>query len=171
LAGAFAGASDIIVADEAVSALDVSVQAQVLNLLEEHQRDVGTSYIFISHDLGVVRYVSDDILVMYAGHVAESGPAEKVLKAPYHPYTEALLSAAPHPDPDAAPTPIRLQGSVPTLREAFAGCFFAGRCFRKIGSICDHTPPPAQISLDSTDHVIYCHIPLDELAEAPLVSE
>jgi peptide/nickel transport system ATP-binding protein len=163
LAGAFAGNASLIVADEAVSALDVSVQAQVLNLLEEHQREAGTSYIFISHDLGVVRYVSDDILVMYAGHVAESGPAASVLNAPSHPYTEALLSAAPVPDPDAALTPIRLPGAVPTLREQFQGCFFAGRCPRKIGAICDHTPPPARPGPESPDHVIYCHIPVDEL--------
>ena len=164
LAGAFAGNSDLIVADEAVSALDVSVQAQVLNLLQEHQREVGSAYVFISHDLGVVRYVSDDILVLYAGHVAESGPAECVLSAPSHPYTEALLSAAPAPDPDAAPTPIRLSGAVPTLREEVTGCFFAGRCPRKIGNICDDTPPLAQTGPDSPDHLIYCHIPVDQLA-------
>lgn len=164
LAGAFAGNSDLIVADEAVSALDVSVQAQVLNLLEQHQRETGTSYVFISHDLGVVRYVSDDILVLYAGHVAETGPAESVLNSPSHPYTEALLSAAPVPDPEAAPTPIRLSGAVPTLRERFQGCFFAGRCPRKIGPICDTTPPPAREGPDSSDHVIYCHIPIEELA-------
>ena len=164
LAGAFAGNSDLIVADEAVSALDVSVQAQVLNLLEQHQRETGTSYVFISHDLGVVRYVSDDILVLYAGHVAETGPAESVLNSPSHPYTEALLSAAPVPDPEAAPTPIRLSGAVPTLRERFQGCFFAGRCPRKIRPICDTTPPPAREGPDSSDHVIYCHIPIEELA-------
>ena len=163
LAGAFAASPELIVADEAVSALDVSVQAQVLNLLEDHQSEAGTSYIFISHDLGVVRYVSDDILVMYAGHVAESGPAESVLNAPSHPYTEALLSAAPVPDPDAAPTRIRLPGAVPTLRERFQGCFFAGRCPRKIGPICDETPPPAHTGPDSPQHVIYCHIPVEEL--------
>ena len=165
LAGAFAGNSELIVADEAVSALDVSVQAQVLNLLQQHQRETGTSYVFISHDLGVVRYVSDDILVLYAGHVAESGPTESVLNSPSHPYTEALLSAAPVPDPDAAPTPIRLPGAVPTLRERFQGCFFAGRCPRKIGDICDTTPPPAREGPDSSDHVIYCHIPIEELAD------
>ncbi|MCH8974844.1 MAG: ABC transporter ATP-binding protein, partial [Chloroflexi bacterium] len=165
LAGAFAGSADVIVADEAVSALDVSVQAQVLNLLKAHQREEGASYIFISHDLAVVRYVSDDILVLYAGHVAESGPAERVLEAPSHPYTEALLSAAPVPDPDAEPTHIRLEGAVPTLREAFKGCFFAGRCPRKIGSVCDDTPPPARTGPGSAEHVIYCHIPVEELAE------
>lgn len=163
LAAAFAGNADLIVADEAVSSLDVSVQAQVLNLLEQHQRDAGTSYIFISHDLGVVRYVSDDILVLYAGHVAESGPAGCVLNAPSHPYTEALISAAPVPDPDATPSTIRLEGAVPTLRERFEGCFFAGRCPRKIGPICDQTPPPARPGPDSPNHIIYCHIPVDEL--------
>ena len=163
LAGAFAGNSDVIVADEAVSALDVSVQAQVLNLLEEHQRKEGTAYVFISHDLGVVRYLSDDILVLYAGHVAESGPAESVLSAPSHPYTEALLSAAPVPDPEAVATPIRLPGAVPTLHKAFEGCFFAGRCPRKIGPICDEAPPPARTGPESPDHLIYCHIPVDDL--------
>ena len=151
-------------ADEAVSSLDVSVQAQVLNLLEERQRELGTSYVFITHDLGVVRYISDAILVLYAGHVAEYGPAKSVLDYPSHPYTEALLSAAPVPDPDAAPTLIRLPGAVPTMREAFKGCFFAGRCPRKIGPICDETPPPARAGPDSPEHVIYCHIPVDELA-------
>ena len=164
IAGAFAANPDVIVADEAVSALDVSVQAQVLNLLQEHQQAEGTSYIFITHDLGVVRYVSDDILVMYAGHVAESGPTEPVLSAPFHPYTEALLSAAPVPDPDAKPTEIRLEGAVPTMRERFQGCFFAGRCPRKIGPICDETPPPARTGPDSPNHIINCHIPVEELA-------
>ncbi len=163
LAAAFAGNADLIVADEAVSSLDVSVQAQVLNLLEQHQREMGTSYIFISHDLGVVRYISDDILVLYAGHVAESGPAGCVLNAPSHPYTEALLSAAPVPDPDATPSRIRLEGAVPALRERFEGCFFAGRCPRKIGPVCDQTPPPARLEPDSPNHIIYCHIPVDEL--------
>ncbi len=163
LASAFAANPDLVVADEAVSALDVSVQAQVLNLLENHQRETGNAYVFITHDLGVVRYVSDDILVLYAGHVAEYGPSPDVLSAPSHPYTEALLSAAPIPDPDAEPTHIRLEGSVPTLRAAFEGCFFAGRCPRKLGDICDHTPPPQQTGLNGDGHVINCHIPVEEL--------
>ena len=164
LAGAFAANPEIVVADEAVSSLDVSVQAQVLNLLEERQKEAGNSYVFISHDLGVVRYVSDDILVLYAGNVAEYGPAASLLKAPFHPYTEALLSAAPIPDPDAEPTRIRLSGAVPTMREQFKGCFFAGRCPRKLGSICDEKPPPARQGPDSANHMIYCHIPVDELS-------
>ena len=166
LATAFAGDPDFIVADEAVSALDVSVQAQVLNLLESHQKEAGTSYVFISHDLGVTRYVSDEIMVLYAGHVAEFGKTEDVLQAPSHPYTEALLSSVPIPDPDAKPTRIRLQGSVPTLRGRFPGCFFAGRCPRKIGSICDESAPPAQVTPGGEGHVIHCHIPLEELAAA-----
>ena len=165
LASAFAANPDLVVADEAVSALDVSVQAQVLNLLEQHQRETGNSYVFITHDLGVVRYISDDILVLYAGHVAEYGPSEAVLSAPSHPYTEALLSAAPVPDPDAEPTHIRLEGSVPTLRTAFKGCFFAGRCPRKIGDICDNEPPPEQRGPGGESHMINCHIPVDELEQ------
>jgi peptide/nickel transport system ATP-binding protein len=165
LAGAFAANPKLVVLDEAVSALDVSVQAQVLNLLDRHQDETGNSHIFISHDLGVMRYVSDDILVLYAGHVAESGPAESVLNSPSHPYTEALLSAAPIPDPDAPPTQIRLPGAVPTMRERFQGCFFAGRCPRKLeGGICDTTPPPVRTGPRSSKHVIHCHIPLEELA-------
>jgi len=163
IAGSFAGNADLIIADEAVSSLDVSVQAQILNLLGEHQSEAGTSYIFISHDLGVVRYVSDKIMVLYAGHVAESGPTECVLTAPSHPYTEALLSAVPVPDPDATPTRIRLPGAVPSLRQRFQGCFFAGRCPRKVGDICDTTPPPGRTGPDSPDHVIYCHISIDQL--------
>ena len=165
LASAFAANPDLVVADEAVSALDVSVQAQVLNLLEEHQRETGNSYVFITHDLGVVRYVSDDILVLYAGHVAEYGPSEAVLSSPSHPYTEALLSAAPVPDPDAEPSHIRLEGSVPTLRSEFKGCFFAGRCPRKIGDICDSEPPPEQQGPGGENHTINCHIPIAELGQ------
>ncbi len=164
LAGAFAAEPQLIMADEAVSALDVSVQAQVLNLLVERQQQDDVSYVFITHDLGVVRYVSDEILVLYAGHVAEFGNAEDVLTLPSHPYTEALLSAAPTPDPDAEQTRIRLDGAVPTLREAFTGCFFAGRCPRKIGDICDQQQPPLRSDADRPGHVINCHIPVHELA-------
>ena len=162
IAGAFAASPDLVVADEAVSALDVSVQAQVLNLLRSHQQDTNTSYVFITHDLGVVRYLSDDILVLYAGHVAEAGPANQVLSLPSHPYTEALMSAAPIPDPDAEPTVIRLSGAVPTMRAEFKGCFFAGRCPRKVGPVCDDTPPPSRTT-PGGGHLINCHIPLEEL--------
>jgi peptide/nickel transport system ATP-binding protein len=164
LAAAFAADPSLVIADEAVSALDVSVQAQVLNLITRRQAEQGTSFIFISHDLGVVRYISDEVVVMYAGHIAESGSAEAVLQPPMSPYTEALLSSAPVPDPDAEPTAIRLEGAVPTLRRPFTGCFFAARCPRYLGALCDTEPPPARESADAPGHVIHCHIPLDELA-------
>ena len=163
IAGAFATNPEIVVADEAVSALDVSVQAQVLGLLEDRQHELGNSYLFITHDLGVGRYISDDIMVVYAGHIAEYGPSESVLGTPSHPYTEALLSAAPIPDPDANPNPLRLEGAVPTMREQFTGCFFASRCPRKLGSICDTETPPIQNISARENHVINCHIPVEDL--------
>ena len=163
IAGAFATNPEIVVADEAVSALDVSVQAQVLGLLEDRQHELGNSYLFITHDLGVVRYISDDIMVVYAGHIAEYGPSESVLGTPSHPYTEALLSAAPIPDPDANPNPLRLEGAVPTMREQFTGCVFASRCPRKLGSICDTETPPIQNISARENHVINCHIPVEDL--------
>ena len=165
IAGAFATNPDIVVADEAVSALDVSVQAQVLGLLEDRQQELGNSYLFITHDLGVVRYVSDEIMVVYAGHIAEYGPSEAVLSSPSHPYTEALLSAAPIPDPTAKPNPLRLEGAVPTMREEFTGCFFASRCPRKLGSICDTEAPPVQKISADDNHVINCHIPFADLTK------
>ena len=163
IAGAFATNPEIVVADEAVSALDVSVQAQVLGLLEDRQQELGNSYLFITHDLGVVRYISDDIMVVYAGHIAEYGPSEGVLNSPSHPYTEALLSAAPIPDPSAKPNPLRLEGAVPTMREEFTGCFFASRCPRKLGPICDTEAPPIQKISTNENHVINCHIPVEDL--------
>ncbi|MCS5647950.1 MAG: ATP-binding cassette domain-containing protein [Dehalococcoidia bacterium] len=165
IAGAFATNPEIVVADEAVSALDVSVQAQVLGLLEDRQQELGNSYLFITHDLGVVRYVSDEIMVVYAGHIAEYGPSEAVLSSPSHPYTEALLSAAPIPDPTAKPNPLRLEGAVPTMREEFTGCFFASRCPRKLGSICDTEAPPVQKISADDNHVINCHIPFADLTK------
>ena len=153
LAGAFAASPGLIFADGGVSSLDGSVQARAPHC------------VVIVHDRGVARYVSDGILVLYAGHVAEYGPAEAVLGAPSQPYTEALLSAAPIPDPEATQNQIRLEGSVPTLRSAFLGCFFAGRCPRKIGDICDTTPPPQQAGPNGEGHIINCHIPVEELGE------
>ena len=163
LARALSANPAVVVADEAVSALDVSVQAQVLNLLRDVQEEHGTSYIFITHDLGVVRYISDRIIVLYAGHMVESGPADAIVNAPYHPYTEALLSAVPLIDVEEPPTRIRLEGTVPSLRSAFAGCPFASRCPRKIGPICEDTPPPTLASPAADGHTILCHIPWSEL--------
>jgi peptide/nickel transport system ATP-binding protein len=160
IARALAGDPDVIVADEPVSALDVSVQAAIVNLLTEIQAAHGTTLVFISHDLAVVRYLADTVAVMYLGTVAELGPVERVFTPPYHPYTEALLSAVPVPDPDRAVARILLEGRVPSAGEIPPGCPFATRCPRRIGAICDETPPPVQIF---GDHRIACHIPGDEL--------
>jgi peptide/nickel transport system ATP-binding protein len=162
IARALAGDPDVIVADEPVSALDVSVQAAVINLLNEIQAAHGATLVFISHDLAVVRYIADDVAVMYLGSVAELGPVDRVFAPPYHPYTEALLSAVPIPDPDAAVARILLEGAVPRAEEIPAGCPFATRCPRRIGAICDETPPPVQQL--AAGHRIACHIPAKELA-------
>jgi peptide/nickel transport system ATP-binding protein len=160
IARALAGDPDVIVADEPVSALDVSVQAAIVNLLTEIQAARGATLVFISHDLAVVRYLADTVAVMYLGTVAELGSVERVFAPPYHPYTEALLSAVPVPDPDHAVARILLEGRVPRADEIPPGCPFATRCPRRIGPICDETPPPVQ---RFADHRIACHIPGDEL--------
>ena len=162
IARALAGNPDVIVADEPVSALDVSVQASIINLLNEIQASREATLIFISHDLAVVRYVADHVAVMYLGVVVELGSVADVFAPPYHPYTEALLSAVPVPDPDAQGTRIVLEGPLPSATEIPRGCPFSGRCPRRIGPICDETPPPTrQIS---SGHRIVCHIPAEELA-------
>ena len=161
IARALAGDPAVIVADEPVSALDVSVQAAIVNLLTEIQAARGATLVFISHDLAVVRYLADTVAVMYLGTVAEVGPVERVFAPPYHPYTEALLSAVPVPDPDHAGARILLEGRVPGAGEIPRGCPFATRCPRRVGPLCDETPPPVQ---RFGDHRIACHIPGDELA-------
>ena len=161
IARALAGDPDVIVADEPVSALDVSVQAAVINLLNEIQGAHGATLVFISHDLGVVRYLADHVAVMYLGTVAEVGRVEQVFAPPYHPYTEALLSVVPVPDPDHDVARILLDGPVPRADEIPRGCPFATRCPRRVGVICDDTPPPVQQL--AADHRIACHIPGPEL--------
>jgi peptide/nickel transport system ATP-binding protein len=162
IARALAGDPDVVVADEPVSALDVSVQAAIINLLNELQASHGTTLLFISHDLSVVRYLADHVAVMYLGAVLEYGPVEQVFAPPYHPYSEALLSAVPVLDPEHTGTRIVLQGAIPRAREVPRGCPFATRCPRKIGAICDDTPPPVQRL--AGEHRIACHIPAAELA-------
>ena len=135
IARAFAGRPRLVVCDEPTSALDVSVQAAILNLLAELQRNEGVAYLFISHDLGVVRYLSDRICVLYLGRVMEQGDAEAVFSAPHHPYTEALLSAVPSID-GIQRDRIRLDGEIPSAADPPQGCVFHTRCPRKLGEIC-----------------------------------
>jgi peptide/nickel transport system ATP-binding protein len=163
IARAFAGSPRVVICDEPTSALDVSVQAAILNLLADLQANAGVSYIFISHDLGVVRYLSDRIAVLYLGRIMEIGPAEDVFNGPHHPYTEALLSAVPDIADlreGAAPQRIRLTGEMPSPLTPPPGCVFSSRCPRKIGAICETQEPALP---DDTDHAIRCHLPRDQL--------
>ncbi|MHB1130977.1 MAG: dipeptide ABC transporter ATP-binding protein [Chloroflexota bacterium] len=161
IARAFAAEPDLIICDEPVSALDVSVQGALLNLLGELQVSRGTTYLFISHDLAAVRYISDYIAVMYLGCLWEVGLAAEVFTPPYHPYTEALLSAIPIPDPDAAVQCIRLSGAVPSAVSIPSGCRFHTRCPRKLGEICEQEEPHWRDS--SSTHRLRCHRELDDL--------
>ncbi len=175
IARALASRPDLIICDEPVSALDVSVQAAVINLLLEIQQVFGSSMIFIAHDLSVVRFFSDDIAVMYLGQIVEIGPAEAIYSPPYHPYTEALLSAVPIPDPDAEQKQIRLSGNVPSALSPPSGCRFHTRCPRRHemlpdnGKICETDVPPWR---ETKRHRILCHIPLEDLEKVnPVVHE
>lgn len=161
IARAFASNPALIVADEPTSSLDVSVQAVILNLLKDLRAREGASYIVISHDLEVVSYLADRIAVMYLGEIVEQGAGDAVLNFPSHPYTEALLSAAPTPDPTVRHQPITLRGEVPSPRQRPSGCPFHTRCPRKIGAICETTQPPVQS--DESGHQIRCHYSFAEL--------
>jgi len=160
IARAFAGNPAMVVADEPVSALDVSVSAAVTGLLMDIQRRYDTTLLFISHDLGVVRYLSDRVVVMYLGQIMEQGATDDVFAPPYHPYTEALLSAVPIADTKVHKKRIILEGTLPSVVNPPVGCPFHTRCPRKLGEICEDTPPPERVE---NGHIIRCHIPLDEL--------
>ena len=162
IARAFAADPALMICDEPISSLDVSVQASLMNLLVELQESRGTSYLFISHDLAAVRHLADWIAVVYLGRIWELGSAHDVFSPPRHPYTEALLSALPIPDPDAEQAHIRLYGNVPSAVNIPPGCRFHTRCPRKIGKICETQEPPVQEGPNW--HTICCHIPMAELA-------
>jgi peptide/nickel transport system ATP-binding protein len=161
IARAFAGDPRVVVCDEPTSALDVSVQAAILNLLAELQSDKKVAYLFISHDLGVVRYLSDRIAVLYLGQLMEIGTAERVFRAPHHPYTEALLSSVPGAEGEQRER-IRLVGEIPSAADPPSGCVFHTRCPRIWGDICAQEQPP--LKEVEPGHLMRCHIPLEELA-------
>ncbi len=166
IARALASYPDLVLCDEPVSALDVSVQAAILNLLLEVQQEFNTTLIFIAHDLSVVRFFSDQVAVMYLGQIMEIGPAEAIYAPPYHPYSEALLSAVPIPDPTAVQKHIRLEGNVPSAINPPSGCRFHTRCPRKDllpdgGKICEVEIPPWREAVQG--HRIFCHLPLETL--------
>ncbi len=163
IARAFASNPELVLCDEPTSSLDVSIQASIINLLIDLQREEKTAYLFISHDLGVVSYLSDVMAVMYLGRIVEYGPTEKILTPPYHPYTEALLSAISIPDPSVEQKSVRLGGSIPSARDIPPGCRFNTRCPRKAGEICEREDPPKVQVDDDGNHFLYCHITLEEL--------
>ncbi len=161
IARAFASSPDLLLTDEPVSALDVSVQASILNLLKELQAEENNTLIFISHDLAVVGYLADLIVVMYLGRIMEFAKPDALFRPPYHPYTEALLSAVPSINPEIKQHRIRLDGDVPSQIDLPKGCPFHPRCPRILGEICKTEAPPWQQASDGA--LIYCHIPLIEL--------
>jgi peptide/nickel transport system ATP-binding protein len=162
IARAFAAQPDLIICDEPVSALDVSIQASILNLLNELQQERQTAYLFISHDLAVVGYLADKIAVIYLGQIVEISSAEGFFDAPHHPYTEALLSAIPIPDPDAQRSRILLDGDLPDPAHTPTGCRFHTRCPRYLGEVCK-TVEPAWHTDAETGRQTRCHIPPEEL--------
>ncbi|MGN7388711.1 ABC transporter ATP-binding protein [Sporosarcina sp. SAFN-015] len=145
----------LIIADEPVSALDVSIQAQVLNLMQDLQKEFNLTYIFIAHDLGVVRHISDRVAVMYLGKMVEVADSEQLYEKPLHPYTQALLSAVPVPDPDFQKEQIIIEGDIPNPADPPTGCTFHTRCPFKM-DICTKVTP--QLTEQTTGHSVACHL-------------
>lgn len=158
IARALALNPQFIVCDEAVSALDVSIQAQIINLLKDLQEDYHLAYLFITHDLNVVRYIADRIAVMYLGKLAEVAPSETLFSNPKHPYTQALLSANPLPDPTVQRERILLSGDVPTPLNPPSGCRFHTRCPQAVDHCTTTAPPLIQIGKPEDHHVVWCHL-------------
>jgi peptide/nickel transport system ATP-binding protein len=149
----------LIIADEPTAGLDMSVQAEVLNLLAEMQDRLGIAILVITHNLNVVRHITDRMAIMYLGRFVEIGPTERIFRAPSHPYTEALLSANPEPDPDAARARITLEGEMPSPRSRPDGCEFHGRCPRA-QALCSRVAP--KVERQGAAHCFTCHFPICE---------
>ena len=169
IARAFAGHPQLVVADEPVSSLDVSVQATVVALLMDIQRESGTTLLFISHDLALVRQLADRVIVMYQGKVIEQGTVEEVFAPPYHPYTEALLAAIPIADPRVTRRRVRPSVEAPSASSPPAGCRFSSRCAYRIRGTCEVQEPPVREF--APGHRIACHLPARELSEMQPIFE
>jgi len=162
IARAFAADPEVVLCDEVTSALDVSVQAAVLDLLADLQKERNTTYIYIAHDLAVVRAIADRVVVLYQGRICEVGSVDEIYSPPYHPYTETLMGAVLIPDPDTRPK--LLASDTPELSPPAQGCAFQRRCPKCIPNLCVTEMPPWQYVHGVDGYKIRCHIPLDELA-------
>ncbi len=161
IARAFASHPRLVICDEVTSGLDVSVQASIVNILTDLQASYGTSFLFISHDLSLVRHLADRVVVMYLGRVVEEGRVGQVFTPPFHPYTEALLAAAPLPDPAVETRIVHLEGTLPSLADPPRGCRFHTRCHRALGVVCEETDPPFVPAAEG--HRLTCLIPVEDL--------
>jgi oligopeptide transport system ATP-binding protein len=159
IARALAVEPEFIVCDEPIASLDVSIQAQIVNLLVELQESIGLTYLFVSHDLAVIRHVSHRVAVMYLGRIVEQAPAEALYAAPFHPYTRALLAAAPKPDPKTKRVRLVLEGDVPSPIDPPAGCAFHPRCPRIVRGTCDREAPVLEERGPGSGHRVACWNP------------